>query len=160
LKRALDVGDGRLVDIERACALCVAGGRSDHEQHHRDSDGTPPAVFWAHAPTILPEGLVNRFALRREEHRTRFGDVKTILETDAELAVDGDGRLVAETHPRFEARRVAFQEVRPLVAIEPDAVARTMREAWHSIARTEACVSDDTTGGGVDRFARRSRLRR
>src|SRR5262249_48057085 len=54
----------------------------------------------------------------------------------------------------------AAHEVRPLVAVETDAVSGAMREAGHFIVGTEAGVGDHLARGCVDRGACRPYLRR
>ena len=52
LKGALDVGDGRLVDVEGSGALRITAGRADHDHRQDDANGTLPSVFPVHARTI------------------------------------------------------------------------------------------------------------
>src|SRR5262245_29920717 len=61
--------------------------------------------------------LVDRGARLGEELRAALGDVQAILQANAELAVDGDHRLVAEAHAWCELGLVAAHEVRPFVAV-------------------------------------------
>src|SRR6185312_14449484 len=100
------------------------------------------------------------FRLWREHPRSVLRDVQTILEPDAELAIDGDRRLVAEAHAGLDPGRVALHEVRPLVAIESDPVAGAVRQAGHLVTRAEAGAGDHLPRGRVDGFARRADLRR
>src|SRR5262245_65164398 len=86
--------------------------------------------------------LIDGRAGLREEFRAVLGDVQAILEPDAELAVDRDHRLVAEAHAGLQRRLVAAHEVRPLVAVEADAVAGAMRQAGHLVAGAETGVGD------------------
>src|SRR5262245_61157343 len=82
--------------------------------------------------------LVDRRARLTEELRAALSDVEAVLEADAELAVDGDHRLVAEAHARLQRRLVAAHEVRPLVAIETDTVAGPVGKTRHLVVGTEA----------------------
>src|SRR5215831_15786850 len=129
------------------------------DAHPISSSPTIALFMIRYGRRLSPERPVDRLALPREEHRALLGDVKTILEADPELAVDRDRRLVAETHPGLEPRGVAPHEVRPLVAVEADAVAGAVREARQFVAWAEAGLGDQTACRGVDRLARRSRLR-
>ena len=52
LKGPLDVGDGRLVDVEGSGALRITAGRADHDHRQDDADGTLPSVCPVHARTI------------------------------------------------------------------------------------------------------------
>ena len=95
-------------------------------------------------------GCVNHFG-------AVVGHVDAVLEADAELAVDGDHRLVAEAHARRQRRLVAAHEVGPLVAVEADAVAGAVGQSRHLVVGTEAGVGDHLARRGVDGFARRAR---
>src|SRR5262249_17616270 len=106
----------------------------------------------------LPEWLVDCRTLFGEHARPVFGDVHAIFEAYAELAVDGDGRLVAETHPGLDFGFVALHEVGPLVPFESDAVPRAMRQAGDFVPWAEARVGNDFACGRVDGFARSARF--
>src|SRR6185436_18997619 len=77
--------------------------------------------------------LLDRLRLRREELRPALGDVQAVLETNSELAVDRDHRLVAEAHARLDLRRVPSHEVRPLVAIHADTVPCAVWKTRHLV---------------------------
>src|SRR5262245_25721707 len=116
----------------------------------------PPDLPDLPDPPDLPslrERPVDRGTRLREELRAIVGDVQTVLEADAELAVDRDHRLVAEAHAGRERGRVALHEVRPLMDVEADAVAGAVRQPRHLVAGTEARVGDHLPRGGIDRFA-------
>ena len=83
----------------------------------------------AHCESFLPKGIVDRWALWREEAWAVFGDVQTIFQAYAELAVDCDHRFVAETHAGGDLCFVAAYEIGPLVAVEPYSVAGAVRQA-------------------------------
>ena len=74
-----------------------------------------------------PKRLVDRLALGGEKLWPLLGDVETVLQPNAKLAVDHDGWLVAETHAYLNWRLVSAHEVRPFVTIEADAVTGAMR---------------------------------
>src|SRR5215207_6638657 len=99
---------------------------------------TPPARV--REQTSSAERLVDRHTLRREEAGALLGDVETVFQADAELAIDGDHRLVAEAHSRRDRRGVAADEVGPLVAVEPDAMAGAVRQSRHPVVRAEAGI--------------------
>src|SRR5215467_8284736 len=92
----------------------------------------------------------DRLALWRKKLRSALRDVQTILEPDAELAVAHDRRLVAEAHAGLDLRRVALDEVGPLVAIETDAVARAVGKPGDFVARAESRVGDHPPRRCVD----------
>ena len=94
-----------------------------------------------------------------EHFRAALGDVHAVFEADAEFAVDGDGRLIAEAHAGLNFRLVAFDEIGPFVTVEADAVAGAMRQAWDTVAGSETSLGDDIAGGGVDGFTSRADLR-
>ena len=85
------------------------------------------------------------------------GNVHAVFQADAELAVNGDGRLIAEAHSGLELGLVAFHQVGPLMPVETDAVAGAMRQAGDLVAGPETRIGDDFARGGVDRFAGRAR---
>src|SRR5688572_3930767 len=107
---------------------------------------------------VSGEWLVDRRTRLRKVCRATLGHIQAVFEADAELAVDGDHRLVAEAHAGRKRRLVAAHEVGPLVAVEPDAVTGAMRQAGHLVIRAEAGVGDHLASRGVDRFARRAWL--
>src|SRR5581483_1722408 len=90
--------------------------------------------------------------------RSARRDVETILEPDTELAVDHDRRLVAEAHPGLDLRLVAADEIRPLVAVEPDTVSRAMRQTWRLVVGAEARGGDHLSRCRIDRLARCANL--
>src|SRR6266487_574162 len=94
-----------------------------------------------------------------EKLRAVLGDVQTVFESNTELAVDGDHRLVAEAHAGLQRRLVAANEVRPFVAVETDAVAGTVGKTWHFVVRAETRVGDHFARRGVDRLTRHAGLR-
>src|SRR5713101_7331867 len=87
--------------------------------------------------SVSGKGLIDRQARLGEEFRAALGDVKAILESNPELAVDRDHRLVAEAHPGRERGLIAADEVRPLVNVEADAVPGAVRQPRHLVARAE-----------------------
>src|SRR5229473_607905 len=105
-----------------------------------------------------PERLINRRALIGEELRAAGGNVKTILQTNAELAIDHDRWFVAKAHARLNRCLVATHKVRPFVPVEPDAVTRAMRQPRSFVVGTKACVGNDLARGRVHGFARRAHL--
>src|SRR5688572_21259622 len=107
---------------------------------------------------VSGEWLVDRRTRLRKVCRATLGHIETVFEADAELAVDGDHRLVAEAHAGRKRRLVAAHEVGPLVAVEPDAMSSAVGKPWHFVIRSEAGVGDHLAGRGVDRFTRRARL--
>ena len=72
-----------------------------------------------------------------------------VLEPDAELAVDRDGWLVAEAHAGLDARGITAHEVRPLVPIQSDAVARAVGQARHFVVRAESRGRNDLACRGI-----------
>src|SRR5262245_22751912 len=102
------------------------------------------------------ERFVDRRTGLREEPRPILADVQAVLETYAEFAVDGDHRLVAEAHPRLNRSLVPSDEVRPLVAIEADAVAGPMGKTGNPVVGAEARLGDHLPCGRVNSLARRS----
>src|SRR6266536_5079659 len=94
-----------------------------------------------------------------EKLRSALRNVEAVLQSNPELAVDGDHRFVAETHPRLQHRLVAANEVRPFVAVETDAVAGTVGKTWHFVVRAETRVGDHFARRGVDRLTRHAGLR-
>jgi membrane-bound lytic murein transglycosylase F len=124
---------------------------------------TNPFTFSLHPPAPPPElttptssidpalldGPFDRRAPRREHLRSVLGDVEAVLQPNTELAVDRDRRLVAEAHARLNLRRVAFDEIRPLVPVEPDAVPGSMRQARHLVAGSESGVGDHLPRRGI-----------
>src|SRR6267142_342628 len=77
----------------------------------------------------LTKRLINRRALIGEKLRPVRGNVQTIFQTNSKLAIDHDRRFVAKAHARLNRCLVAAHEVRPLVAVEPYAVAGAMRQS-------------------------------
>src|SRR3954471_17049135 len=71
-----------------------------------------------------------------------------VLESNAIAPFEVDPRLDAEGHPRLERRGVAVDEVRVLVAVEPDPMAETMQEGLAVATRF-----DRVSRRAVDRFA-------
>ena len=61
-----------------------------------------------------------------------------IFEPYAELVGHADHRLVAEAHALFQRRVVAADEVGPLVNIQSDAMAGTMRQTGQVVVGAEA----------------------
>src|SRR5207247_3129510 len=102
---------------------------------------------------------VDRRTRLREPLRAGFGDVETVLESDPELTVDRDHRLVAEAHPGLQRRLVPPHEVRPLVTVEADAVTCAVRQAGHFVIGAEPGVGNHLARGRVDCLARDARLR-
>jgi len=86
--------------------------------------------------------------LRGEHLSAVGGDDPVVFEADAELAGDVDAGLVGEGHAGEEWRGVAADEIGPLVAIHPDAVADAVAEVF--VVGAEACIADDLAGCGVD----------
>src|SRR5437660_687112 len=95
-----------------------------------------------------------------EEFRTLISDVEAVFETNAELAVDDDRRLVAEAHPGLNWSLVAAHKVGPFVTVETNAVARAMRQAGHFVVRTKAGIRDHFARRGIDHLTRPADLRR
>ena len=83
-----------------------------------------------------------------------------ILQAHAELAIDADHWFVRKAHAWRQRRLVAFHEIGPFVHVEPDAVARAVRQAGDRVAGAEAGCFDDGARGRVDILAGNSRLRR
>src|SRR5262245_65924164 len=79
------------------------------------------------------EGLINRGTLFGKHLRPFFSDVETIFQADAELAINRDHRLVAETHSRLKPDLVAAHEVCPLVPVQSYAVVSAMRQRRSSL---------------------------
>src|ERR1700693_1354020 len=96
-----------------------------------------------------PEGLIDSRALFGEHAHAVFGNVHAIFEAHTELAIDRDGGFVAEAHAGSNPRLVASNQVSPLVAVQPDAVAGAVRQAWDFVAWSEAGVGNHFACGGV-----------
>src|SRR6266705_6591113 len=97
-------------------------------------------------------GLYDRRVLRRaappaEVLRPRLRDGHDVLVPYAQLARDVDPRLVAEAPARPQEGGVAADEVRPLVAVHPDAVAHAVGEV--PVAGAEAGLLDHLACRGV-----------
>src|SRR3989304_1792518 len=88
--------------------------------------------------------------LRGEVLAAAFGDDDGVFVADAELAGGVDPRPRGDRHPGNETDGVPADDVRPLVAVEADAVAETVGEV--SVAGTEAGVVQDLAGGGGPRL--------
>src|SRR5262245_19453724 len=95
------------------------------------------------------EGLINRGALSGKHLRPFFSDVETVFQADAELAINRDHRLVAETHSRLKPDLVAAHEICPLVPVQSDAVASAMRQPRNFVIGAEARVGNHFARGGV-----------
>ena len=61
-----------------------------------------------------------------EPARPILGYMEVIFQAHTEFSVDADHRLVGEAHTGFQRHLVAFDQIGPLVHVEPDAVARAM----------------------------------
>ena len=94
-----------------------------------------------------------------EEFRTLISDVEAVFETNAELAVDDDRRLVTEAHAWLNWSLVAAHEVGPFVAVEADAMTGAMGQAGHFVVRTKAGVSDHFARRRIDGLTRSADLR-
>ena len=103
--------------------------------------------------------LFDRRTLWREHLRPCVGDVQTVLETNPELAIDHDRRLVAEAHSRLNLGRIPTDEIRPFVAVETDTMPGAMRKTWNLVVGTKPRAGDDFSRRGVHRLARRADLR-
>src|ERR1039457_1439005 len=90
----------------------------------------------------LSKRLIDRRALLRKHARTFLGDVHAIFQTDTELAVDGDGRFVAEAHPRLDLRCISLHQVGPLVRVQPDSVPGAMRQSRCLVPGAETRAGD------------------
>src|ERR1035438_2651004 len=99
-------------------------------------------------------------ALPGKHARASLGDVHAIFQAHAELAVDGDGRFVAEAHPRRDLGFIPLHQVGPLVPVQPDSVPGAMRQSRRLISRTEARAGDYISRRRVHALAGRARLRR
>src|SRR5262245_60435231 len=102
------------------------------------------------------ERLIYRRALRGEQARALFGEVETVFQADAEFTVDGDHRLVAETHSRPQKSLVSPNEIRPLMAVEADAVSSAVRQPRNLVVGAKAGVSYHFARSRVHRFASRA----
>src|SRR5436190_15826278 len=124
----------------RATPVCTGGGSTKSlmrnnfiiQSTRRQEPGT------RHQEPVTLERILDRRTLRREQLRAVRGDDHVVLETHAELAADVDARLVAEHHARLHRQRlvpaehVVLNEIRPLVAVHPHAVADAMAEVLES----------------------------
>ena len=81
------------------------------------------------------------------------GDGDDILDADAELAVEIDARFDGKHHPRFERLVVPFDDVRWLVHLQAETVARPVDELL-----AVAGSLDDLPGRGVDLVCTDSRF--
>src|SRR5260370_15765481 len=108
--------------------------------------------------TLLPERLFQRCALWCKQFRTVFRDVHVVFETHAEFAPNINSRLVAEGHVGLEFGRVAAYQIRPLVTIHADAMAKPVCETF--VVRTEASVGNDFAGCSIHVAARDAGARR
>src|SRR5579863_5463370 len=118
------------------------------------------SAVWPFCGMALPEGLVDRGALFGEHARAVLGDIHAVLEADAELAVNRDGRFVAETHARFEPPLIAPHQVGPLVTVQANAVTGAMRQTGDLVARSKSVVGDHLARSCIHRFAGRPRFGR
>src|ERR1700679_2086433 len=73
------------------------------------------------------KGLIDGRRLLCEGARAVLGDIHTVFQTNAELAVNGDHRLIAKGHTRLQLQLVAAYQVGPLVNIQADSVTGPMR---------------------------------
>jgi len=96
-------------------------------------------------PLGVPERVFQRGTLRSEQFCSVFHDVHVVLQTDAEISADVNARLIAEGHLRLKFRRVAADEIGPLVAVHAYAVSQAMREVF--VIRAVARVGDDLARG-------------
>src|SRR4051794_35294228 len=78
---------------------------------------------------LVSERIIARRAGLGEPAGALCGHVDRVLEADAELAVDADGRLVGEAHPDLDRGLVAADHVALLVHVHADAMARPVRQA-------------------------------
>src|SRR5262245_36137565 len=97
------------------------------------------------------KGILERGARRREQLGAIFGDDHVVLEPNAELPANVDARFVAEGHARRQLQRVAPHEIRPFVAIHPEAMADAVGEVL--VVGAESRVDDHCSRGRVDRLA-------
>src|SRR5205807_1852989 len=81
-------------------------------------------------------------------------DDDDVLDAGPPLALDIDARLDGEGVARRQTFAVAGHDVRVLVLLQPDAVARAVHEV-----RPVPALGDDAAGDGVDVFARNARAR-
>src|SRR5215510_6203215 len=102
------------------------------------------------------ERLIDRRALGGEQARALFGEVETVFQSDAEFTVDGDHRLVAETHSRPQQSLVSPNEIRPLMAVEADAVSGAVRQPRNLVVGAKAGVGYHFARSRVHRFASRA----
>src|SRR5262245_14713346 len=100
--------------------------------------------------------LVDRLAGLREEMCTGVVEVHAVFEPNAELAGDGDHRLVAEAHAWRHGCLVALHEVRPLVVLEADAMAGAMGQAGRLVSGSKAGVFDDLARRRIHRLTWRA----
>src|SRR5260370_21080276 len=108
--------------------------------------------------TLLPERLFQRCALWCKRFCPVFRDVHGVFESPAEFAPNINSGLVAEGHVGLEFGRVAAYQIRPLVTIHADAMAKPVCEKF--VVRTEASVGNDFAGCSIHVAARDARTRR
>src|SRR6266566_4441750 len=97
----------------------------------------------------LTERLIDGRALLAERARAILRDVEAVFQANAELAIDGDHGLIADTHSGLEARLVSAHQVSPLVAVKPDTVAGTVGQAGHLVIRAETKSGDHFERGRI-----------
>ena len=93
--------------------------------------------------------MLQRWALRREKFGAVFCNVHIVLKPDAECTANVDARLIAECHVGRELGAVPAYQIRPFMAVHPDAVSHPVREEL--VVRPVACIGDDFACGGVNR---------
>src|SRR5207244_6126387 len=101
-----------------------------------------------------PNRLVKRRALAGKKLWTAVSDVKTVFQTDAELAIDHDRRFVAKAHARLNRRLIAAHEISPLVTVEADPVAGAMRQSRSLVIGSKAGIGQHLARGCIDWVAR------
>lgn len=65
----------------------------------------------------LAEGLIDGRTLCSEKPGSLRSDIETVLQPNAKLSVDHDGRLIAETHARLKRSLVAPYKVGPFMTV-------------------------------------------
>src|SRR5258708_32096989 len=85
-----------------------------------------------------PERLIDRRTLLGKHARSIFGNVHTIFQSHAELAVNRDRRFIAETHARLDPRLISAHQIRPFMPIQTDAMSSAVGQAGKFVARTES----------------------
>src|SRR5690349_11179054 len=103
--------------------------------------------------------LVNRRALLREKPWSIGSDVETVFEANAELTIDHDCWLVAETHAGLDRRLVAANEVGPLVTVESDTMPGAMRQSRDFVVWPKPGISNHFARRGIDGLTRRPNFR-